>query len=110
MTHLTYPCAINNAFVDRIHDEVFGDAPEVNTDTAVTAVCDVLKQHRESAYGLDAEDIQDSLIKALRQSDQDQVAHMLISLLDYRGVDPWMVHASSVMRECARKIANDEVS
>lgn len=109
MTHLTYPCAINNAFVDRIHDELYSGAPEVATDSAVADVCDALKQHTDNAYGLQAPEVRQALIRALMQSDEAQVDHMLITLLEYQGVDPWMVHASSVMRECARMLANDEV-
>lgn len=110
MTHLTYPCAINNAFVDRIHDEMYGGVPDISKRDAVEAVTDALKRHTDDAYGLNSDEVREALIRALAQSDEAQVDHMLISLLNYQGVDPWMVHASDVMRECARKIANDEVA
>ncbi len=109
MTYLTYPCAIHNREVDRQHDEIYDGVPDVTKKEAVESVLDALKHYTESAYGLSSDEVRGQLIRALGQSDPLQVDHMLITLLTYEGTDPWMIHASDVMQECARKLANDEV-
>lgn len=109
MGYRDFPCAIDNAETDRMHDGAWNSAPDVSRQEAAAEIANVFCGTQTHAFGLDREHLVEAFRSMIVDADDRRIEYLMLSLLHPERFAYLAEMQSDWARGYARAVANGEV-
>lgn len=109
MGYRDFPCVIDNAETDRMHDAAWNSAPDVSRQDAAAEITNVFCGTQSHAFGLDREHLVETFRSMFVDADDRRIEYLMLSLLHPERYAYLAEMQSDWVRGYARAVANGEV-